>query len=399
MTNTNELRGGLLVLNAGSSSLKFAVYETGEPPARRLGGQIDRLGRPGSTLTWYGGAGEPFPAADRADAAARFFDQLGSRIPIDALAAVGHRVVHGGPRYDRPTRIDADLLAELGRLAPFDPEHLPLTIGLIEAVRRRATTLAQVACFDTAFHRDLPDVSHRLPIPRRYHDRGVRRYGFHGLSFAYLMTELTRLSGGSPPARVVLAHLGNGSSLAAVRDGRSIDTTMGLSPAGGIPMSTRSGDLDPGVIQYLWATEGLTPDGLRDLTTRRAGLLGVSDVSGDLRDLLAQEADDPRCREAVDLYCYAVRKQVGAYAAALGGLDALVFGGGVGEHAPAVRTRICAGLDFLGITLDEGKNAAGEGLISTGAVRVRVIRTDEEVTIARETLAVLRTSPEAGIDQ
>jgi acetate kinase len=383
----SELRGAVLVLNAGSSSLKFAVYEPAGP-TRRAGGKVDRLGRPDGTITWDDGTNEPFPA-DRDSAAEKFLERLASRVTIDALAAVGHRVVHGGPRYDRPTRIDDTLLAELRKLVPFDPEHLPLTIALIEAIQRKAPAVPQTASFDTAFHRDLPDVARRLPIPRKYHDRGVRRYGFHGLSFTYMRDELARRSGGTIPSRVVFAHLGNGSSLAAVRDGRSIDTTMGLSPAGGIPMSTRSGDLDPGVIQYIWATEGLTPQDLRDLTTRKAGLLGVSETSGDFRDLLAREAEDPKCREAVDLYCYAVRKQIGAYAAALGGLDALVFGGGVGEHAAPVRARICDGLGFLGVTLDEAKNAAGEPLISAGSVPVHVIRTDEESVIAREALALL----------
>jgi acetate kinase len=395
MTSTPDFRGGLLVLNAGSSSLKFAVYRPGAPPTLLLKGKIDRIGRSGTTLTATGSSEEPFPAADQREAPGRFLDWLGRRVPADALAAVGHRVVHGGPRFDRPTRIDAGLLAELGRLAPFDPEHLPFEIALMEAVRQRAPNVPQVACFDTAFHRDLPDVARRLPIPRQYHDQGVRRYGFHGLSFAYLVEELSRLGGGKPPARVVLAHLGNGVSLAAVQGGRCIDTTMGFTPTGGVPMSTRSGDLDPGVIQYLWATEGLTADGLRELTTRRAGLLGVSDVTGDVRDLLAREATDPRCREAVDLFCYSVRKQVGAFAAALGGLDALVFSGGIGEHAAPIRSRVCSGLGFLGIALDETKNAAGGAVISAGAVTVRVMPTDEEAMIARETLTVLGSARKA----
>jgi acetate kinase len=392
MNETANRAGGVLVVNSGSSSLKFAVYMPGTPPIRDLRGTIDRHA---GMLTWAGPDGaskrEPFSAADRSAMAGQFLDWLARRVNLDSLAAVGHRVVHGGPRFDRPTRIDADLITELGRLAPFDPEHLPAEIGFIESVRGRLPTIPQVACFDTTFHRDLPDVARRLPLPRSLDDKGIRRYGFHGLSFAYLIEELTRLGGGTPPARVVLAHLGNGASLAAVQDGRCIDTTMGFSPAGGIPMSTRTGDLDPGVLQYLAAAEKMTPDALRDLVTRRAGLLGVSGVSGDMRELLRRESTDPHCREAVELFCYAVRKQIGAYAAALGGLDALVFSGGVGEHAAPVRARVCDGLGFLGIVLDDGRNAAGDGVVSTdtASVSVRVMPTDEERVIARETFAIL----------
>jgi len=397
MNDLNELVGAILVINAGSSSLKFGVYQAVQPPVRFRSGKIDRFGQPGSTITWAGRDGrssdEPFlDGHDCNNTLGPFLDWLGARVPFDTLAGIGHRVVHGGPRFDRPVRIDDELLAELGRLEPFDPEHLLIERDLIEEFRQRAPTVTQVACFDTAFHRDLPDVARRLPLPRRYYEQGVRRYGFHGLSFAFLMEELTRQSGGSPPPRVVLAHLGNGSSLAAVRDGSCIDTSMGFTPTGGIPMSTRSGDLDPGVIQYLWASDGMTPQTLRELTNRQAGLLGVSDVSGDLRELLARESSDPRCHEAIDIFCYAVRKQIGGYAAALGGLDDLVFAGGIGENAPAIRSRICLGLGFLGINLDEARNAAGEGIISvTGtAVTVRVIPTDEEGMIARETLTILR---------
>jgi acetate kinase len=278
------------------------------------------------------------------------------------------------------------MLAELRRLKAFDPDHLPLEIELIEAFRKRHPRLPQVACFDTAFHRTMPRVAVLLPIPRRYEAAGVRRYGFHGLSYEFLMAELARL--GDPAAkkgRVILAHLGNGASLAAVRDGNSIDTSMGFTPTAGLVMSSRSGDLDPGVVSYLARTERMSAARFQKMVTRESGLLGVSETSSDMRDLLDREAEDVRAAEAVALFCYQARKWIGAFTAALGGLDTLVFAGGIGENAPIVRERICDGLGFLGIELNGKRNAKNAPLISrrAGPVRVRVIRTDEELIIAR----------------
>jgi acetate kinase len=310
----------------------------------------------------------------------------------DTLAAVGHRVVHGGPRYSEPQRLTPELVEELRRLGPFDPEHLPEEILLIEACRLRFPSLPQVACFDTEFHHDLPRLARMFPIPRRYEAQGVRRYGFHGLSYAFLMGELVRLAGAEAArGRVVLAHLGSGASLAAVYEGRSVDTSMGFTPTGGVPMSTRSGDLDPGLLWYLARAEGLDAQRLNEMVTRESGLLGVSETSSDIRDLLAHETQDARAAEAVALFCYQVKKWIGGFAAALGGLDTLVFAGGIGENAPAIRARTCEGLGFLGIGLDERRNAANEGVISTAASRVvvRVIRTDEERMIAESVCRVL----------
>jgi acetate kinase len=304
----------------------------------------------------------------------------------DSLTAVGHRLVHGGPKYNKPQRIAAEMIEELHQLSPFDPEHLPEEILLIEAFYRRFPDLPQVACFDTAFHHDLPRVAKLLPIPRRYEAQGVRRYGFHGLSYAFLMGELSRLTGTeAAQGRIILAHLGNGASLAAVRDGKSLDTSMSFTPTSGVPMSTRSGDLDPGLFWYLERTEGLDAKRFNEMVNFQSGLLGVSETSSDMQDLLAHEASDVRAAEAVALFCYQVKKWIGAFAAALGGLDTLVFAGGIGENAPTVRARICDGLEFLGIELVEKRNAANEGVISTAASRVavRVMHTDEEQTIAR----------------
>jgi acetate kinase len=310
----------------------------------------------------------------------------------DALTAVGHRVVHGGPKYSKPQRITAEMVEELRRLSPFDPEHLPEEILLTEAFHRRFPGLPQVACFDTVFHHDLPRVARLLPIPRRYEAQGVRRYGFHGLSYAFLMEELARLDGAeAAQGRVILAHLGNGASLAAVRDGKSMDTSMSLTPTAGVPMSTRSGDLDPGLLWYLARTEGLDAKRFNEMINFQSGLLGVSETSADMRDLLARETQDVRAAEAVSLFCYQVKKWIGAFAAALGGLDTLVFAGGIGENAPPVRARICDGLGFLGIELNQKRNAENAVVISseTGRISVRVIRTDEEWMIADTVCRIL----------
>lgn len=357
----------VLTVNAGSSSLKYALFGADQPPGALLKGNLD-LGNPPDHRCGLG----------------RVLDEVGGRAP----AAVGHRVVHGGPLYTQPTRVDAPLLEELKRISPFDPEHLPAQIALMEAVAELLPGVPQVACFDTAFHRDLPRVSRILPIPRRYEAAGLRRYGFHGLSFAYQVEELRRLGG--VPSRLVLAHLGSGCSLAAVKDGRSVDTTMAFTPSAGIPMSRRSGDLDPALAAYLARTEGMSAERFHEMTSSQSGLLGISETSADVRKLLEAEAKDPRAAEAIDVFCYHVRKTIGAYAAALGGLDAVVFAGGIGEKSAVIRERVCRGLEFLDIRLDPAKNAANEPLISAGRTAVRIIRTDEEAQIVRATREVLK---------
>jgi acetate kinase len=284
------------------------------------------------------------------------------------------------------------LLNELRRIRSYDPEHLPREIKLIEQFRRRFPKLLQVACFDTAFHRTMPRVAKLLPIPRRFDKMGIQRYGFHGLSYTYLLEELAHTAGKKAArGRVILAHLGNGASMAAVRDGKSIDTSMGFTPTGGLPMSTRTGDLDPGVTWFLMKTENLTPRQFNILVNQESGLLGVSETSPDMRDLLERQASDIRAAEAVELFCYQARKWVGAFSAALGGLDTLVFSGGIGENAGEVRARICAGLEFLGIDLDNVKNEGNAAVISRPAskVTVRVIRTDEELMIAKTVYRIL----------
>ena len=385
----------ILTINGGSSSIRFAVYDAGETPRRRLDGKIDRIGLSGTNLTVSDPAGKPqaprrLAAADHRTAVAFLLDWLETQPVFASVKAAGHRVVHG-MKHSEPERVTPKLLAELHRVTPYDPDHLPREIGLIEAFQRRHPKLPQVACFDTAFHRTMPQVARILPIPRRYAAKGVERYGFHGLSYAYLMEELGRRDAAAATGRVILAHLGSGASLAAVRDGRSIDTSMGFTPTSGLVMSTRTGDLDPGLVYYLARTERMTAPQFQRMVNHESGLLGVSGTSSDLRDLCARQALDARAAEAVELFCYQVKKWIGSFAAALNGLDTLVFAAGIGENAPLIRQRICDGLGFLGVELDPKRNAKNEPLISpdAGRVKVRVIPTDEELMIARSVTRVL----------
>ena len=396
MTTENRAGHRLLTINGGSSSIKFALFESGGRFERTLTGDIQRIGNPEAVFRLRGPDQEnmtrPVAAADYAAAAALLVGWIEERFGTDGPTAVGHRLVHGGPKYHEAQTITPEMVEELERLSPFDPMHLPGEILLIRALQVRFPGLPQVACFDTAFHHDMPRVAQLLPIPRRYEAAGVRRYGFHGLSYAYLMGELAQSAGANAAqGSVILAHLGNGASLAAVREGRPVDTSMGFTPAAGIPMSTRSGDLDPGLLWYLTRTEGLDAERLNEMVNFQSGLLGVSETSSDMRDLLDAENQDVRAAEAVALFCYQVKKMIGAYAAAMGGLDTLVFSGGIGENAPAIRQRICAGLDFLGIELDGRRNGANDRVISSEASRVmvRVIPTDEERVIAETTRRIL----------
>jgi acetate kinase len=385
----------VLTINGGSSSIRFAVFEAGETPRRQLSGKIDRIGLSGTILIVNDPAGKPqvlrhLAAADHSRAVAFLLDWLEAQPVFASVKAAGHRVVHG-MEHSSPERVTPKLLAELRRIMPYDPDHLPGEIELIEALRKRNPRLPQVACFDTAFHRTMPRVAQLLPIPRRYAAKGVERYGFHGLSYTYLMEELGRLDPRANKGRVILAHLGNGASLAAVRHGKSIDTSMGFTPTAGLVMSTRTGDLDPGLVYHLARTERMTAAQFQHMVNHESGLLGVSGTSSDLRDLCASEATDVRAAEAVELFCYQVKKWIGAYAAALGGLDTLVFAGGIGENAPRIRKRICDGLAFLGIQLHQQRNAKNASVISPddNRVTVRVIRTDEELMIARSVTRVL----------
>ncbi len=355
-------RSCILTVNGGSSSLKMALFDCQaiEPkrPERLVSFRIECIGslEARATVTWPDGHEREtwsVEAADLSAAAGIAIDWLEKHVGARTLGAVGHRVVHGGPNYWRPTTITAGLIAELRRISPLDVDHLPEEIALIERFTQWLPGAAQVACFDTGFHHDMPRVAQIVPIPRRFEALGVRRYGFHGLSCAYLMEELEHMVGSQAASgRVILAHLGSGASMTAVHNKQCVDTTMGLTPASGLVMSTRCGDIDPGLPFVLAQCSDLSAEQFHSLANHESGLLGVSETSADIRDLFAHEDHDIRAAEAVALFCYQSRRTIGSLAAALGGLDILVFSGGIGEHSAEARTRICAGLDFLGIALD-----------------------------------------------
>lgn len=359
----------ILALNAGSASLKYSLHHAVEPCDVIAAGQTD------------GGDGH---AEDQLN------DVLG-RLPRGVettIAGVGHRIVHGGPHYTAHTLITPDVLLGLHRVQHFAPLHVPQQLALVHACQHRLFARPQVACLDTAFHRDLPDSAQRLPLPRRFHDAGVRRYGFHGLAFASVVEQLH--AAGDPALRqgqAILAHLGGGASLVALRNGQPIDTSMAFSPSAGLLMSTRSGDIDPGALAFAMELEHLTPAQLRTITARESGMLAISETSGDMRQLLAAEADDQRAAAAITAFCYRLRQWVGAFTAALEGLDLLVFSGGVGEHAAPIRARVCAGLAHLGVSLDARLNAQNLPVISdsNSRVAVRIVNVDEQRQIARAT--------------
>lgn len=388
----------ILCLNAGSSSLKFSVWDD----ADCLGeGVVEEIGRPGA-LAWLRVPGAPprrLPGrwADHGEAAAGVFALLGDQA-LPEPVGVGHRLVHGGPAHVAAERVTPTLLGDLRALIPLAPLHQPSGLAGVEAVAARFPALPQAVCFDTAFHRGLPEIARRLALPRTLVDAaGIARFGFHGLSYEYVLERL----GAAGRGRVVIAHLGNGASMAAVLDGRCIDTTMGFTPTGGLVMGTRCGDLDPGVLLYLLTERGLTPQQLNRLVNHESGLLGLSGVSSDMRELLQRRATDPAAALAVDVFCYQARKFVAALAAALGGLDTLVFTAGIGEHAAEVRQGICKGLAWLGVKLEAGRNARHEGVISAdgSAVTVRVVPTNEELMIARHTARVLGVRSQAVQEQ
>ena len=387
----------ILTVNAGSSSIKFALFDSGTDPQLIVRGEIERIGTAEAIFSTRT-AGEdkkraqPVAATDQTAAVALLVDWLQVRQAGGeaGLLAIAHRVVHGGPKYHQPQRLTPALLKALRQLIPLDPLHMPGETLLMEAFAGYYPNVPQVVCFDTAFHHDLPRVARILAIPRRYELQGMRRYGFHGLSYQFLMSELVRIDAPAASGRIILAHLGNGASLAAVRNGKPVDTSMGFTPASGVPMGTRSGDIDPGLAGYLARSEGMDATKFEEMVNSQSGLLGLSETSGDMRELLLRERDDTRAADAVALFCYQIKKWIGAFAAALGGVDTLVFSGGIGENAPAVRLRICDRLDFLGIALDPARNAGNELLISSASakVKVRVIPTFEELVMARAVLLI-----------
>ena len=387
METTNN---NILAINGGSSSIKFALFQAGESLKELFHGQLEGIGRKNSEISFTNDVTSKKFSTNTVlknhKAATDFLiSWLEKEDGFDCVHAIGHRIVYG-KNYTEPAEISTDLMNELSDISIYDPEHLPGELYIIETFRKKFPAMKQIACFDTSFHACMPPVAKMIAIPRRYYDVGIHRYGFHGLSYAYLMDEIKRTADHKTAhGKIILAHLGNGASIAAVKDGKSMDTSMGFTPTSGLPMSTRTGDIDPGVALYLMKTETLDPKQFNDIINHQSGLLGVSGTSSDMRDLLKCESTDNRAAQAIDLFCYQTKKWIGSFAAALGGLDILVFSGGIGENAPEVRARICSNLEFLGIELDDEKNLNNEPVISKhkSKIPVFVMKTNEELMIAK----------------
>ena len=376
--------------------MKSAVYEAGGSEELLLSITVDESGVSGSHLRIQEPNGtallNSLVDSERPSAALEtMFAWLDQRGFLSQIGAVGHRLVHGGSKYAEPQRITPQFLSDVEQLVPLDPDHMPAAIRGIKFIAEKLPDLPQVACFDTAFHRSLPKVARMYALPRAFYDQGIVRYGFHGLSYEYIMRELQTLERERSNGRVIIAHLGSGASVVAVKEGKSVDTSMGFTPLEGLVMSTRSGDVDPGALLYLLEQKKISAKELDTILNKKSGLLGVSAKSGDMRVLLGEMQRDPRAEEAVDLFCYRVKIYIGAYAAVLGGLDLLVFAGGIGEHAPLVRERICDGLEFLGIHLGGPGNEGNAALVSApqSRVKVRVINTNEDLMIVRHVRSVL----------
>jgi len=391
-----ESNNCILVVNAGSSSIKLRAYQAGQTMSVLADMSVDRAGLPGATFRISGSAvderSEALGSESYEEAISKIIDEI-RRCSFGTTTAIGHRIVHGGNIFVEPTVVDDNSLGELKKLFDIDPEHMPSAVKIIEALQVAFPGVPHVACFDTAFYKDLPRVAKILPIPRKFEEMGLRRYGFHGLSYTYLLEKLSTECGDTAVnGRVILAHLGSGASLTATSQAKPIDTTMGLTPASGIPMSTRSGDVDPGIFLQLHNLAGLDYDQINSLLSKESGLLGVSETSADMYELLENQANDKRASEAVELFCYQVKKAIGALATVLGGVDTIVFSGGMGENAPRIRERVLRGLEFLGVELHDERNYAGEMCISTdnSRVGVHVFHTDESSIIMRQVIQTLQ---------
>lgn len=379
----------ILVINGGSSSIKFALYDMAENFIKIFSGQIKRIGLSGTEFTVINNFLEKkkiiIDAKNFTEAAEVLIEWLKKQKDFEKTICIGHRIVHG-MKHTQAVIIEEHLLMQLDQISDYDPHHLPAEIEMIRLFKNEFPSLMQVACFDTAFHTTIPAVAKTFALPKRYFEEGIQRYGFHGISYSYLMQEIKDQNGAEANGKIILAHLGNGASLAAVRAGKCIDTSMGFTPAGGIPMSTRSGDLDPGVAWYLMQ-KGMDAAQFNELINHQSGLEGISGMSSDMQDLLQHEKENKDVALAIDIFCYQIKKYIGGYTAALGGLDILVFSGGIGENAPVIRERICNGLEFLNIQINEEKNNKNHWQISgdESEVKVYVVPTNEELMIAKMT--------------
>ena len=388
----------ILTLNAGSSSIKFALFDCGSELEERLRGEVEGLGTTPHLQAEKAGEKvadrllDAGTVTDHASALAAVLDLVEHEIGEMAIAAVGHRIVHGGMAFSEPVAIDEPRFLELQQLAPLAPLHQPHNLSGVRAAQRAFPQALQVACFDTAFHRSHPFVNDTYALPRELYEQGIRRYGFHGLSYEYVIDRLKQIAPLYEQGRVVVMHLGNGASMCAIRDGQSVGSSMGFTALDGLPMGTRCGQLDPGVVLYLLKEKGMTPDQIEDLLYRRSGLKGLSGLSQDMRELEA--AGTPEAMQAIDYFVFRIRRELGAMAAVLSGLDAVVFCGGIGENAWRIRERICEGFEWLGLELDDLRNRSSETVISSDRSRARlfVIKTNEEMTIARHTARLLASA-------
>jgi acetate kinase len=381
----------ILTINAGSSSIKFAVYEKKDDLKQTLSGKIERIGLKDASFTIKKDddkKNENIDASTFHTAITSLINWFEQQDWFNDVKAIGHRIVHG-MQHTKAEIITDKLLNELNKISSYDPDHLPAEIDIIQTVQKKHPQLLQVACFDTAFHTTIPAVAKTFAIPKKYFDEGIQRYGFHGISYSYLMQQLIKKNADEAKGKIILAHLGNGASIAAVKDGKCIDTSMGFTPAAGIVMSTRSGDLDPGVAWYLMQ-KGMDANAFNDLINHQSGLLGISGVSSDMSDLLQQQKENKNAALAIDIFCYQIIKYIGAYMAVLGGLNTLVFSGGIGENSSEIRTRICESFEYAGIIIDKKKNDNNEWLISheLSKIKVYVIPTNEELMIAETTAEI-----------
>ncbi len=387
----NAGNSSILTINAGSSSIKIALYEAGNKPVLLLSGNIEKIGYGNSILIIKQNDTKnnfSLNAGDFNSTTIALIDWLQQQSWFSNVKAIGHRIVHG-MHHTQSEIITDDLLKELNSIVEYDPDHLPSEIKLTELIKKRYPQLMQVACFDTAFHTTIPAVAKMFAIPKKYFDEGVQRYGFHGISYSYLMQQLQKINSAEANGRIILAHLGNGASIAAVKDDKCIDTSMGFTPAAGIVMSSRSGDIDPGVAWYLMK-QGMNAKTFNDVINHESGLVGISGLSADMQTLLEKENENKNAALAVDVFCYQIKKYIGAYIAALGGLDVLVFSGGIGENASEIRKRVCNGFEYMHIEIDEALNNNHQQLISTNnsKIKVYVIATNEELMIAKETFSI-----------
>lgn len=374
----------IVTLNAGSSSVKFSVWRSAAEPELLCDGQVENLG-PLARLKIKGGESREIGPADHAVALRAILDVVSPILGDQPVVGVGHRIVHGGKSFGDPTELVPDVLAQLRALEPLAPLHQPHNLASVFAAQEAFPDAVQIGCFDTAFHRGHPFVNDTFALPRRFYDEGVRRYGFHGVSYEYITSVLRRDFPELAKGRAAIAHLGNGASMCAVKDGRSVGSTMGFSPLDGLPMGTRCGQLDPGVLLYLM-DQGMDSAAIGQMLYHESGLKGLSGLTHDMRTLV--ESDDPHAAQAVDYYVFRLRRELGAMAAVMGGLDGVVFSGGIGENSAPIRARTLEGLDFLGLTLNGAANDANDTRIGAGKTEVLVIRTDEERVIARAVAAM-----------